>query len=437
MSGPVEYWQMDQPAVKTQYASGGIPEGRFTIRIDIQGLGRLRSSPMNIKSIGHLVLAHTATDINQGALPVLLPFLIAEHHVNYAAAATIVFAANIMSVTAQPVFGYLADRRSRPWLIPMAMLCAGIGVSLTGVMPTFSLAVLVVGLSGIGVAAFHPEGGRLIHYLAEGRKATAMSFFAIGGQLGFAIGPLIGTAAMLLWGLKGSVVLIVPTAIVAGTVIYRLSSISGVGPVARRTGSGPATGEVGEDVWVPFAFLSAVLLCRSIIFYGLNTFLPLFWIDVLLQSKASAATALSILMASRIGGNLLGGRMADRFGYRQVALGGFVFLMILLPLFAWAQTANQALLLLIPIGLALSVPTSPLVVLGQGYLPNRVGLASGVTLGLGFSFGGIMMPVLGWLADRHGLHAAISVVALLPIFCTGFTVALPGLKTAYSAAAKA
>jgi FSR family fosmidomycin resistance protein-like MFS transporter len=133
-------------------------------------------------------------------------------------------------------------------------------------------------------------------------------------------------------------------------------------------------------------------------------------------------------MAASIGGNLLGGRLGDRFGYRIVAAAGFVFLMAWLPLLVRVNSATIALLLLIPIGLGLSIPTSPLVVLGQSYLSSRVGLASGVTLGLAFSFGGIMTPVLGWIADRHGLEAAISVVALLPFLCTGLMLVLPWLK---------
>jgi FSR family fosmidomycin resistance protein-like MFS transporter len=383
---------------------------------------------MRFQSIGLLVLAHTATDINQGAIPVLLPFFIAEHHISYAAAASIVFAINFASTLAQPVLGYISDRRSRPWLIPVSMLCAGVGVSLTGLVPSFRLGVLVVALSGLGMAAFHPEGARLIHYLAGDRKATAMSFFAIGGQLGFAIGPLLATAAMLLWGLQGSISLLVPTSIVAGLVIYSLAR----GPALDQPKSigkpSLQAANTEHNAWVPFAFLSAALLSRSVIFHGLNTFVPLFWIDVLHQSKAAAGTALTVLMASAIGGNLLGGRMGDRFGYRGVALVGFVFLTVVLPLFSRAGSPAEALLLLIPLGLALSVPTSPLVVLGQNYLPNHVGLASGVTLGLGFSFGGIMTPALGWIADHHGLRAAISVVAFIPTLCTALTLTLLLLK---------
>ena len=98
---------------------------------------------MRFRSIGLLVLAHAATDLNQGAIPALLPFFIAEHHLSYAAAATIVFAANLVSTATQPIYGYIADRRSVPWLIPMALLCAGLGVSLTGVVPSFQAGVIV------------------------------------------------------------------------------------------------------------------------------------------------------------------------------------------------------------------------------------------------------------------------------------------------------
>ena len=384
---------------------------------------------MRFRSIGLVVLAHAATDLNQGAIPALLPFFIAEHHISYAAAATIVFAANLVSTATQPIYGYIADRRPIPWLIPMALLCAGLGVSLTGVVPSFQAGVIVVGLSGLGVAAFHPEGARLINYLAGERKATAMSVFAIGGQLGYAIGPLMGTAALLLWGLKGSLSLFVVPAIVAGLLMVSLPGIT-AGYENKGSGQRRQAGSEGRDAWVPFVLLAIALLCRSIIFYGMNTFIPLFWIDVLHQSKAAGGTALTVLMVSSMGGNLVGGRMADHFGYRIVSIVGFLVLTIVLPLFALAESPTQAMLLLVPVGLAFSAPTGPLVVLGQGYLPNRVGLASGVTLGLAFSFGGIMMPLLGTVADHHGLHTAIWAVALMPIVCTALTLTLPGIESA-------
>lgn len=382
---------------------------------------------MKVRPVSLLVLAHAAADINQGSIPVLLPFFIAEHHISYAAAATFVFAVNLVSTLAQPVFGFIVDRHSRPWLIPVAMLAIGLGVSFAGIAPSYRIGLASLILTGLGIAVFHPEGARLMNYLAEDKKATAMSLFGIGGQLGFAIGPLIATAALLYFGLKGTMLLVVPTIVVAALVMLKLPELS-AGYVTIGNGKNTQAQSGGQDAWPAFICLASALLCRSVIFYGLNTFLPLFWIDVLHQSKAAGGAALAVLLGSTIAGNFMGGRTADRFGYRMITIAGFVLLTVSLPFLAIAYNAAWATLILIPIGLSLSAPFGPMVVLGQSYLPNRIGLASGITLGLAFSFGGLTTPLLGWIADHHGLRVTISIIAFLPIVCTGLVLMLPNAK---------
>jgi MFS transporter, FSR family, fosmidomycin resistance protein len=384
---------------------------------------------MKIKGVSLIVLSHAASDINQGAIPVLLPFFIAEHHINYAMAASFVFAVNLVSTLAQPLSGHITDRHSRPWLIPVAMLVIGLGVAFAAVAPSYRLGLAALMVSGLAIAVYHPEGARLMNYLAEEKKATAMSLFGIGGQLGFAIGPIMATAALLAFGLKGMTLLVIPTIIVAALVMYRLPELSS-GYVTRGAAKNTEARHEGKDAWPAFACLASALLCRSVIFYGLNTFLPLFWIDVLGQSKVAAGFALAVLLGSSIVGNFLGGGAADRFGYRKVSIGGFALLAAFTPFLALSHSALWATLLLIPIGLVLSAPFGPMVVLGQSYLPNRIGLASGVTLGLGFSFGGLITPLLGWVADNHGLRAAISIVAFIPLLCTGLVLLLPREKGA-------
>lgn len=383
---------------------------------------------MKLKSIVLLVIGHMTTDFNQGAIPVLLPSLIAAYHINYAAAATLVLAANLVSTLTQPLFGHVADRLSKPWLMPAGSLLAGLGVAAVGIAPSYGLALFAVAVSGLGIAAFHPEAARLTNYLAGEKKATAMSLFGVGGQLGFSIGPLLMTGALLYWGLKGTVSFIIPAVLMALLLaVVRLRV-----PVGAKKGKGgPGTEEQGleKDDWRAFLRVAALALSRSTIFSGLNTFLPLFWIDVLLQSKVAGGTALTVLFASGIVGNLVGGKIADRYGCRIVVLVGFVLLMLFLPVFALSRDPFWSMILLVPVGLVLSLSVSPLVVLGQGYLPNRVGFASGVTFGLAVSFGGVMAPLLGWIGDHHGLGAAISIVAALPLLCTGIALTIPGQKS--------
>ena len=386
-------------------------------------------SLVRLPPIFHLALAHASCDLNQGALPILLPFFIAEHHITYAAAATIVFASNMVSTITQPFFGYIADRQSRPWLIPLGVIIAGLGFSCAGIAPTYELVLVAVAVSGLGVATFHPEGARQAHAIAGDRKATAMSLFTVGGQLGFAIGPLVATALLLTRGLPGTLWFLLPA------IVVTFFLVAGSGKPSERVehqdrGQNVSTPGGGQDAWVPFCCLAIAVVCRSIILFGLNTFLPLYWMNVLHQSKAVGGTVLTVLLVGGIIGNLLGGRIADRFGYRIAALAEFALLTCLLPLLALTTGAVWAALLLVPIGLLLSAPNSPMVVLGQSYLPNHIGLSSGVTMGFAFSFGGLTTPVLGWIADHHGLHAAISAVAFLPIFCAALIATLPRPKRA-------
>ena len=378
---------------------------------------------MKVGSVGLLVAAHAAADISQGAIPALIPFFIAEHHISYAAAAALVFIVNLVSTIAQPGFGYIADRRSMPWMIPVAMLAIGCGVSFTGIAPSYGAGLAALVISGLGIAMFHPEGARLMNYLAGEKKATAMSLFGIGGQLGFAFGPLIATALLLALGLRGTVYLVIPGAVMAVLVLVKLPGLSaGYGKRELPHGAAQAC---GHDLWPAFICLSAALLCRSVIFYGLNTFLPLYLINVLHQSKAAAGSALAVMLGSMVVGNFLGGMSADRMGYKMVTITGFALVSVLLPVFAFIDNVTWAILLLIPIGAVLSLPFGPMVVMGQSYLPNRVGLASGITLGLAFSFGGLVTPALGAIGDRYGLRATMGVVAFLPLVCTILSLVLP------------
>jgi FSR family fosmidomycin resistance protein-like MFS transporter len=386
---------------------------------------------MRLPRIFPLALAHASCDLNQGALPILLPFFIAEHHITYAAAAMIIFAANMVASVSQPVFGYVADRQPRPWLIPVGVLTAGLGFSCAGIAPSYSLVLLVVAVSGLGVATFHPEGARQTHRIAGDRKATAMSLFTFGGQIGFAIGPLAATAILLALGLRGTLWFALPAIVVTLFVWGLLRMPSGQADHEQYRQSAPVrSGD--RDAWIPFSCVALAVVFRSVILFGLNTFLPLYWMNVLHQSKTAAASALTVLVVGGILGNLMGGRIADRFGYRIAALAEFALLTCLLPLLVLTQGAGWATLLLIPIGLVLSAPNPSMVVLGQGYLPNHIGLSSGVTMGFAFSFGGTTTPVLGWIADHHGLHTAMSAVALLPVFCAALVAILPRPKRAVS-----
>src|SRR5215470_3068649 len=148
----------------------------------------------NYKLLGLLALGHLVIDTNQGSLPALLPHLKAALGLTYAATGVIVLMANVTSSLIQPLFGFLADKTARRWLLPLSVILSAVGIGLTGVAPSYLTVLALVMLSGFGVAAYHPEGYRTASQVAGAKKATGVSIFSTGGNIGVALGPPLITA---------------------------------------------------------------------------------------------------------------------------------------------------------------------------------------------------------------------------------------------------
>jgi FSR family fosmidomycin resistance protein-like MFS transporter len=353
-------------------------------------------------------------------VPALVPFLVEERRFSYAMAASLVFAISATSSIVQPLFGQLADRVGVWWLLPGSILLAGVSLALGTQAQSYPVVLAAVGLSGLGVAAFHPEAARKAHSASGDRRTTGMSYFSVGGGLGFALAPVITTAVAVTWGMKGLTALVVPTSLIAILIGWQMG---GAGARSQASSKGPSF--TGEDDWKGFGILSGATVCRSIVFYGLNTFLALYFMNRWGQTAAEGNRALAIFLGTSIVGTLTGGYLADRMGRRKVIRMGFAGGVVFLALFAVTTNQSLALALLVPLAVFLFMPTSVLVVLGQEYLPQRVGMASGVTLGLAVSVGGMCAPLLGRLADRHGLVSVVVLLLAVMVVAACQTLALP------------
>ncbi len=369
-----------------------------------------------------LSAGHFSVDLCQGAVPAMLPFFIHDRHLSYASAAGLVLAQTVSSSVLQPLFGQVTDRRPAPWLLAAGVAVASAGVGAAALMPTYALIWLAVAVSGLGVAAYHPEGARYASYASGRRRATGMSVFSVGGNAGFAAGPVVVTPVFLLLGLNGGwVVGLLPAAVAVALAL----GIRRVEALQAASTSHTARAGRGADQWGAFVRLTGVLLARSVLFYGLNTFIPLYWIGVFHEPPGAAGVALATLLIVGAGGTLLGGRLADHFSRRSVVVvGGSLTIPLLLLLLAMPAPL-PATAVLVPLALAMYVPSSLMVVLGQEYLPSRLGTASGVTLGLAVSLGGVVTPALGLAADRAGLRAALLLLVLVAIAATPLALSLP------------
>jgi FSR family fosmidomycin resistance protein-like MFS transporter len=371
---------------------------------------------MAVLSAGHLF-----TDLGQGSVPALLPFLISRDHLSYAAASALILAATISSSVIQPLFGHLSDRLSLPWLMPLGPALGGLGIALAGIAPNYALTFAAVVVSGIGVAAFHPEGSRFANYVSGTRRASGMSLFSVGGNVGFALGPALLTPALLAFGLGGTLLVLIPTWLMAGVLGYELPRLARFrgDVVAGRVQRGNQ-----RDAWGPFAVLAGVIAVRSFIYFGLVTFIALYWVHVLHTSKAFGSAALVAVLLGGAAGTLTGGPLADRFGRRAVLIGSMVSIP---PLVIGLLLSSPGLGILFAalVGAATIATFSVTIVMGQEFLPARLGVSAGITIGLSIGLGGVGAPLLGLLADAHGLRAVLEAVAALPVLALVLTFALP------------
>ncbi len=363
---------------------------------------------VDARSMSRLSVAHALTDMCQGAVPALLPTLIAERGLNLASAASLVSITSIGSAVVQPLFGIWADRISAPLLAPLGVALAGLGLGAVGFCHSYLALALAVALSGMGVALFHPEAARMANMVGGG-SVRGMSYFSVGGNTGFAIGPLVVLLVLSLGGISATPLLAVPGLLIAVVLVVDIERLKGhIARAHARTAAAAAE----PEQWGPFVRLVGAAVARTAPFFALMAFIPIYAVRQLGASHALGSLALTMMLMCGACGTLIGSRCADRFGKRLVlvwAMLPLTLLLLLLPHLALLPMLATLCL----VGFAIDAPFATTVVLGQQYLPGRRGLASGITLGLAIGAGGLVATVLGVIADAIGIH---DMLMLLPVF---------------------
>jgi MFS transporter, FSR family, fosmidomycin resistance protein len=381
-------------------------------------------SGIDKRAIGGLAAGHACADLCQGAVPALLPFLIAQRGLSLTAAAALLTAATLGSSIVQPLFGLVADRASSPWLMPGGVAVAAAGLGSAGLFDSYAALAAALVVSGLGVAAFHPEGARCASRVSGSARAQGMSFFSVGGNAGFALGPLLVALVVATLGLGATPLLAVPGMIVAAWLAFERARLGRLAaPAAAGDGHAPSR----AAAWWPFSRLAGAAVARTAAFFALQALVPVYLIERHGATPATAAAALTVLLVAGAIGTLIGGRLADRVGRKPVLVASMIPLTLLLIALPQVPTA-PFVVVLAAIGVAADGPFSVTVVLGQEYLPGREGLASGITLGLAIGIGGVLATALGAVADLTSVHLAL---VLLPAFALAALVlaaTLPGTR---------
>jgi len=386
---------------------------------------------LNKKALAILSAGHLVTDVNQGALPALLPFFKEALNLSYTMAGAIVLSSNLTSSVIQPAFGHLSDRRPMGWFLPLAPLIACLGLSVTGFVSHYPLLLLCVILTGIGIAIFHPEGFKTAYYFTGDKKVTGMSIFAVGGNLGIALGPMVAITLVTFFGLKGTVGLIVPGIVIAVILlIFNRSTLSTTVETAHKEATKEMRRPLTGDQKRSFSLLVSIATLRAWTQFGMATYIPFYYINYLKGNPLYAGKLVSTFLFAGALGTLLGAPLADRWGHKKFLSATLALSSPLLLLF-YGSSGSMTFVFLGISGMVLISTFALTTVMGQALLPQHLGMASGMMVGFTMSAGGLGVTLLGVIADTWGVPIAIKSIFALPLiaFVLSLLVKYPLEKT--------
>ncbi len=385
--------------------------------LDLPKPGRL--DVVRNRSLLTLMLGHGTVDMYSGVIPLLYPLLTDQFDLNLKTVGLVSLCYSGMASISQPLFGWVTDRYGARW-IGLALMWTGITFALLGLAPTFPVLLLFAALAGIGSGAYHPMGAvTAASVTPDNQRNVAMSVYVTGGTLGVAIGPLIGVVVFTLFGLSGTVALVIPGAAIAIFLLTQMSAIS----VRMRKKAELAREEAPPIPWKPLSTVILLMMLRSWVLIGISAFIPI-WYDEMGYSRLFYASLTTTILLCSAAGAIGVGSMADRHGRRKLLTVASVASVPVILLFAQFPGV-PAFFTAAMIGL-LAASTGPLLlVMAQQLMSGRPGMASGLILGLGFIMGAVGVPIMGAVADEWGIQNAMRLWALIATLTIFVSMLLP------------
>lgn len=376
-----------------------------------------------------LTLGHFCTDMLAGAMPIVVGLYLKDTlNLNLAQIGLLLGAYKLTSSLTQPFFGYLSDRYGGRWFAVGGVLWLAVLQGLVGFMPTFGSATFVAALAGLGSAAFHPQGASGANIAAGSQKTVGVAMFMLGGNTGYALGPILAAGVMSWFGVHGTWVL----ASIALVIVPMLYFLTGQAQVTKAPNKQAANWKLELNPIFSTTAIVALILVMSFRAWSqesFTSFMPQFFVDIAHFGKAEASLLSTLMLFVLAFGSLTGGLLADRIGSNKVMIGSMLvsapLMLLMFYLGDWRSFWVAPF-----IGFASGAAWPPMLVMAQSLFHKNAGVGSGVALGFVFAMGGIGLQLTGWLAEptHLGLYAAMLSLCAIPLVSACFVFLLPATK---------
>jgi MFS transporter, FSR family, fosmidomycin resistance protein len=377
----------------------------------------------DVRRLSLLALGHAVTDsYGQSLLSPMFPEIARNLGLSLAQVGGLPMMMGLSASLAQPLLGWLSDRRPRWCFVAAGPLLAALFIGFVGHARSYWQLAALLFLAGIGIGAYHPQGATLARRAGRG-SGLAMSAFTVGGNVGFGLAPLLGMLYVAWFGLERLYLAAFPAAVFAVVMLAAFYSGEGMDPAASRARSEPR-GERGNAV--ALAALTGTVVVRSAVQIGITTFLP-FLVEqrfpAAMHGTMKSSSVSAFLLASAVAGPL-GGHLSDRFGRR--ALMTVSFLLAPWPMLLAFSQPGYGLIALLALGaFILMLPHPGNVVMAQELMPRSAGIAASLITGLAWGLAQILALPLGKVAELTSLSAALTGLCLAPLLGVFLVLPIP------------
>ena len=372
------------------------------------------------KKITSLSFAHLINDWYMNYIQTLLPFLVISG-LQVSRAAFLISAFTVTSSLLQPVFGYMVDKKNQRWMVYVGTVWMAVLMSLLGVIQNYGLLLAVAALAGLGTAAFHPQASALVSAVSGNKKGFFQSCFTAAGNIGWALTPLMVVPFVQKYGLSKTPLFMVPGIFAAILLWFSAPRLA----VREKFSSLPLL-PILKESWRELSKLVVVVAFRSLAYFGLIAFLPLYLHKVNI-SLITGSRLLFVMLFSGAMGGILEGFLSDRIGRKPVIAGSLIMASPLFYLFL-NTSGMLSYVLLAMAGAALLASFSVTVVVAQEIISKNAAMASGLMLGFGIGVGGLGVGLVGILADHLGLVFSVNLLIWLPLLAGLFALLMKVAK---------
>jgi MFS transporter, FSR family, fosmidomycin resistance protein len=360
-----------------------------------------------------LAVGHAVTDsYGQSLLSPMFPEIAQRLGLSLAQVGGLPMMMGLSASLAQPLLGWVADRRPRWCMVAFGPLLAALFIGFVGHARGYWDLALLLFLAGIGIGAYHPQGATLARRAGRG-SSLAMSAFTVGGNIGFGLAPLLGVLYVGWFGLRHLYLAAVPAALFA---VVMLSAFYRGPGMAAAAFDRKAAAVAGKGNPLALAALTGTVVVRSAVQIGMTTFLPFLVQErfpVAARDGMKSVAVSAFLLASAFAGPL-GGHLSDRFGRKNLMFWSFI--LAPWPLLLAFQQPGAGLVALLALGaFILMLPHPGNVVMAQEFMPKSAGIAASLITGLAWGIAQILALPLGKIADLTSIPAALTGLCFLPL----------------------